>query len=184
MLTWEQLQTRGINGPSLCVLCEGNLEDIHHLFFCCPFSARIFTFFEGKFSCSFPIFSSVHSFLDRWFSCTTSSAPYFFLPLFIFWGIWLTRNFILFENKNPSLSALIARIEDLLNTFPVPMKFHKFRNIRPVPLKCFPCGYFDGASVEYIGGSGYVIFINESHFYSFSMGCGRSSNIRAELLAC
>ena len=27
-------------------------------------------------------------------------------------------------------------------------------------------------------------FINESHFYSFSMGCGRISNTRAELLAC
>ena len=33
ILTWDQLQSRGFNGPSRCVLCEGNLEDIHHLFF-------------------------------------------------------------------------------------------------------------------------------------------------------
>ena len=28
-----------------------------------------------------------------------------------------------------------------------------------------------------------MIFINDSHFFSFSMGCGRSTNTRAELLA-
>ena len=29
-----------------------------------------------------------------------------------------------------------------------------------------------------------MIFINDSHYFSFSMGCGSSSNTRAELLAC
>ena len=29
-----------------------------------------------------------------------------------------------------------------------------------------------------------MIYINDMHFFSFSMGCGRSSNTRAELLAC
>ena len=28
-----------------------------------------------------------------------------------------------------------------------------------------------------------MIFINDSHFFNFSMGCGRSTNTRAELLA-
>ena len=158
---------------------ENNLEDIHHLFFCCPFSIRLYTHFEKKFRCSFPFYSSVHSFLDCWFSSISKSAPYFYLPLFIFWGIWLTRNFSLFENKKPSLSALIARIESLLNTFPVPIKVHKSRIIGPDPIKCFPCGFFDGAAADYIGGSGFVIYINDYHFFSFSMGCGRSSNTRA-----
>ena len=79
---------------------------------------------------------------------------------------------------------MITRIEGLVNTYPVPLQIHKARNIGPEPLKCFPCGFFDGAAAENIGGSGYVIFINDSHFFSFSMGCGRSSNTRAELLAC
>ena len=60
---------------------------------------------------------------------------------------------------------------------------HKSRNPGPAPLKRFPCGYFDGAAAENIGGAGFVIFINDSHFYSFSMGCGSSTNTRAELLA-
>ena len=71
----------------------------------------------------------------------------------------------------------------MINTFPVPLKIHKVLHIGYEPVKYFPCGFFDGAAAESIGGSGFVIFINDSHFYSFSMGCGRSSNTREELLA-
>ena len=184
ILTWEQLQSRGINGPSRCVLCEGNLENIHHLFFSCPFSARIYSHFEVKFNCSFPISSSVHSFLGHWFSRNANYVPYSYLPLFIFWGIWILRNLCIFENKKPAFSSLIAKIDGLVNTYPVPMKIHKTRNIGPEPSKYFPCGFFDGAAAENIGGSSYVIFINDSHYFNFSMGCGSSSNTRAELLAC
>ena len=183
ILTWEQLQSRGFNGPSCCVLCEGNMEDIHHLFFCCPFSVSIFNHFAVKFKCSFPIYSSVHSFLDLWFISTAQSAPFRYLPLFIFWGIWLLRNHCLFESKKLSFSALISRIEGLVISFPVPIIIHKSHNAGPEPLKSFPCGFFDGAAAENIGDSGFVIFINDSHYFSFSMGCGRSTNTRAELLA-
>ena len=50
-------------------------------------------------------------------------------------------------------------------------------------MKFFPCGFFDGAAAEHMGGAGFVIFLNNDHFFSFSMGCGSSSNTRAELLA-
>lgn len=83
----------------------------------------------------------------------------------------------------PSLSALIFRIEGLINTFPVPMTLHKSCNPGPAPIKNFPCGFFDGAAAKKLGGAGFVIFINDSHFFSFSMGCGSGLNTRAELLA-
>ena len=50
-------------------------------------------------------------------------------------------------------------------------------------MKFFPCGFFDGASAEHMGGAGFVIFLNNDNLFSFSMGCGSSSNTRAELLA-
>ena len=180
-LTWDQLQSRGFLGPSRCVLCEDNLEDIHHLFFCCPFSASIFNYFAIKFNCSFLVFNTVHSFLDQWFSSTARSAPFRFLPLFIFWGTWLLRNHCLFENRKPSFSALISRIDGLINTHPVPIISHKPRSPGPAPLKSFPCGYFDGAAAENVGGAGFVIYINDTHFFSFSMGCGSSTNTRVKL---
>ena len=89
----------------------------------------------------------------------------------------------MFESKKPAFSTLIARIDGWVNSYPVPLKIHKTRNIGHKPLKCFPYGFFDGAAAENIGGSGYVIFINDSHFFSFSMGCGSSTNTRAKLLA-
>ena len=84
ILTWDQLQIRGFNGLSCCVLCEGNLEDIHHLFFFCPFTVRILSHFEVNFRCSFPIFITIQSFLDQWFNTSTCADPFRYLPLFIF----------------------------------------------------------------------------------------------------
>ena len=48
--------------------------------------------------------------------------------------------------------------------------------------RCVILGY-NRVAAKNIGGSGFVIFINDSHFYRFSMGCGSSTNTRAELLA-
>ena len=44
-------------------------------------------------------------------------------------------------------------------------------------------GYFDGAASVKAGGAGFVIYLSETHYFCFSMGCGSSSNTRAELLA-
>ena len=68
-------------------------------------------------------------------------------------------------------------------TYPAPVKALKVRDIGTKPRMAFPCGFFDGASAGNIGGSGFVIYLNETHFYSFTMGCGSSTNTRAELLA-
>ena len=65
----------------------------------------------------------------------------------------------------------------------MPLILHKSRNPGPILEKSFPCGFFDGVAAENLGGSGFVIFINDSHHYNFSMGCGISTNTRAELLA-
>ena len=47
----------------------------------------------------------------------------------------------------------------------------------------YPCGFFNGAAAKIIGGSGFVIYLSDTHYFSFSMGCGCSTNTRAELLA-
>ena len=183
ILTWDQLQLRGFQGPSRCVLCGLNSEDIQHLFLECSFSMGIHSYYATRFGFSSPLFKSVSSFLVYWFNHTTFSAHYRYFPLFIFWCIWKLRNRCLFDNGKPIVHALISRIESLLNLYPVPQKKHKLENISLSPLKVFPCGFFDGAAAENIGGVGFVIFLNDVHFFRFSMGCGCSSITRAELLA-
>ena len=34
-----------------------------------------------------------------------------------------------------------------------------------------------------LGGAGFVIHLSENHYFSFTLGCGKSTNTRAELLA-
>lgn len=47
----------------------------------------------------------------------------------------------------------------------------------------YPCGFFDGAAAGNIGGACFVIYLHADYYTSFSLGCGSSSNTRAELLA-
>ena len=183
VLTWDQLQRRGFHGPSRCVLCERNEEDNFHLFLACPFSIRIKAYFEAKFGFSWPVHSSVSSFLAQWYSSFARIASFRYLPIFIFWGLWLLHNCCLFENKKPVVSALISKVEGLLSLYTPPKKIKKIRHIGCKPVKVFPCAFFDGAATKNIGGFGFVIYLNNSHFFSFSLGIGSSTNTRAELLA-
>ena len=105
------------------------------------------------------------------------------MPIFIFWNIWIFCNKCTFENWKLVTPVLISRIENLLTTHPAPSKSIKVRNIGPKPVMAFPCGYFDGAATDNIGGSGFVIYLNEHHFFCFSIGCGHGTNTKVELLA-
>ena len=164
-------------------MCGSNSKDIPHLFLSCPTSLRIFTYFAAKFGFVFPIHDSVCSLLIQWFNSPFCKAAYRYLPIFIFWNIWILRNKCIFENWKPAIPALIIRIEGLLNTYPAPTKSLKIRKISPKPVLTFPRGFFDGATVDNISGSGFVIYLNEQHYFCFSIGSGLGTNTRAELLA-
>ena len=84
ILTWEQLQSRGFHGPSRCILCERNCEDIMHLFLVCPFTVNIFSYFAARYGFSVPPFNSVQSFLAHWLNNTARSTAFRYLPLFAF----------------------------------------------------------------------------------------------------
>ena len=59
----------------------------------------------------------------------------------------------------------------------------KVRHIGDPPAKKFPMDFFDGAATKSIGGAGVCIWINDQYFLSIKLGCGCSTNTRAELLA-
>ena len=80
-------------------------------------------------------------------------------------------------------SLLISSIESCLAIHPVPQYKKSCRQIGPKPVHIFHVGYFDGAAQLHKGGAGFVIFLSENHLLSFSVGCGNSTNTRAELLA-
>ena len=182
ILTWDHLQTRGYYGPSRCVLCEKESEGCGHLFLMCPFVVNIFTHFSICLGFTFSPQRTVHSFLEYWFASTAISDTFRYTPIFIFWYLWLLRNQCVFENCKPLATVLISKIECMLALFLVPQYKKKNRLIGPKPHHVYPVGYFDGAAQRNLGGAGFVIYISETHYYCFSVGCGYCSNTRAELL--
>ena len=65
---------------------------------------------------------------------------------------------------------------------PLAVKVEKTRAIGPNPSMVYPCGFFDGASANYVGGAGYCLPLNESHSFEFALGLGYSTNTKAELV--
>ena len=65
----------------------------------------------------------------------------------------------------------------------MPQLKKKSQQIGPKPIHAFPVGFFDGAAQRNLGGAGFVIYISETHYFCFSVGCGICTNTRAELLA-
>ena len=93
------------------------------------------------------------------------------------------RNGCLFENKMLSFSDIIQQVKALRLLYSVPKQKHKIRNIGPSPQISYPCGFFNVVSADDLGGVGFVLHLSDSHFLGFSLGCGKSTNTRAERLA-
>ena len=74
--------------------------------------------------------------------------------------------------------SIIQQVESLFHFYLVPKLKKKIRCIGTSPF-----GFFDGAIVENLGGAGFVLHLSDSHTLGFCLGCGRSTNTRAKLLA-
>ena len=65
---------------------------------------------------------------------------------------------------------------------PIAKKRKKSRVLGPSPKLDYPCGFFDGASAKNIGGTGFFLYLNESHSFEFVVGVGLCTNTKAELV--
>ena len=78
---------------------------------------------------------------------------------------------------------ILHQVKALCLLYPAPKQKLNIRNIGTSPQISYPCGFFDGAVADDLGGIGFVLHLSDSHFLVFSLGCGTSTNTRAELLA-
>jgi len=94
ILTWDNLQVNGWEGPSICQLCQKDLETVNHLFINCTFTKQVW----------FRIRSGLNILKD-WEGNTITGCYAKWLkeypdhttfPALISWNVWLERNKVIF----------------------------------------------------------------------------------------
>jgi hypothetical protein len=90
ILTWDNLQGRGWEGPNICYLCLKEPESINHLLVNCPFTQKVWQRIIGGLKMR-TIWGgpSLNDCFDSWIK---KEPTYQILPCFICWNIWLERN--------------------------------------------------------------------------------------------
>ena len=72
-----------------------------------------------------------------------------------------------------SILSIIQQIGYLSQMYGPPVKKRKkTRVLGPGPNLVYPCGFFDGALANNIGGVSICLYLNETHSFEFAMGTG------------
>ena len=169
-------------GPNRCYVCNEEAETVDHLFVGCLFLKKMILGLNSLFKVHF--LWNAPTFMENISNWVSKAGDFRYLPLFLTWNIWKARNCMLFEDRRPLIAALLHVILDEVNTHKPVMKYrNKIRNIGKPPVSKYPGFFFDGATAKGIGGAGFCIWLNDHHLFDFKLGCGSSTNTRAELLA-
>jgi ribonuclease HI len=184
ILTWENLYKRGILGPSRCVLCGTQEENLKHLFVDCIFTKNIWatillelkidSVWEGE---------QVDVCCENWIKKKENCKE---VPGFICWEVWKHKNLAIFEDHPINRVTVCNRILQDLGEV-TGSKCTKVSRIERSPFLVgdWPVGFFDGASQERGTkcGAGAVIKCPVLGTFRIKMNCGSGTNTRGELLA-
>jgi hypothetical protein len=100
ILTWENLVKRGFLGPSRCVLCGNNEENVSHLFVECSFTKDIWSTIQKELKLeSAWEGGKIVDCLQNWIRKRENWKE---IPCFICWEVWKHRNLVIFEDRPPN----------------------------------------------------------------------------------
>ena len=147
----------------------------------CAVTKCIFAAMGNLRHCKKPISNaSLADFLVSWASL---NSHHHYTPFFVFWCVWNARNKVIFEEKRISPGVLTCKVSQLILRFPVLERRIKIWIIGPAPVLAYPIDFFNGAATKEMGGARVYIEISHVHSFHIKLGCGPSTNMRAELLA-
>ena len=96
--------------------------------------------------------------MENWFK---REKEYLYLPFFIIWNLWLTKNDLTFEDKSLDMRLLYHGIVDQLCTYLVIIKREsKCKCIGMALVLAYPSGFFNGAATNMNGGDGIHLLIS------------------------
>jgi hypothetical protein len=182
ILTWENLQRRGHQGPGICVLCHQDSESTLHLMMECRFSQHVWTETLAAHKLNFGWYGlNLQNIFKDW--CLRHPLCHM-IPSIVCWKIWLERNSPLFEEDRASTASVIHTIMGWLGrTKEINQPSIKSKN-PPLLKNGRPLGWFDGVAQR--GGqicrAGGVIRVNNHTKYKWMLNCGPGTNTREELL--
>ena len=100
------------------------------------------------------------------------------------WNIWITRNKYIFKDRRPVAKSVIYNILEQLQAHTVnalPKHNRRLNGLEQVYV--YPISFFDGASMNKIGGTSIHLMISKDYYFCLKMGYGQSTNTREELLS-
>ena len=96
--TSDNLTKKGWTGPNRCCLYRNSDESVNHLFVGFPFTRETINILCSKFHVS--LVWNNPSFLENRFK---RKRECLYLPFFLIWNLWISRNCYLFEDKPPAV---------------------------------------------------------------------------------
>ncbi len=105
ILTADLLAKKGWHRPSICLLCCGNVEDLEHLFFRCPYARIVWSrILHGEQRVLLDLLNPPGELATRWRRARSSltGRAKDFVDLCIAatcWELWMERNQRLFNNR-------------------------------------------------------------------------------------
>lgn len=109
-LTWDNLQHRRIQEPSLCMMCKNKDETIEHLFNTCKLAKDISQNNEMIFKQSDRDNTSINENIHKWrkggFKSEVMNHAWRFSMAFMLWGIWKERNHRIFRGEERNIAQI------------------------------------------------------------------------------
>jgi len=107
ILTWDNLKTRGWEGPSRCHLCNQDTKNINHLFIHCSFTKSVWErLVAGQ---SFKNCWEGNTLSDCFKNWVEEKSVPSLIVAHICCFIWLERNSTIFEETKPFIHSMIYK---------------------------------------------------------------------------
>lgn len=181
-LLWDTLQRKGWEGPSICQLCTSEAKTVLHLFVKCPFTRQVWdrikieqkinSVWEGN---------SLATCYEYW---AKTERNFLTLSSLVCWFVSRERNKSVFENGNPSVSAVVYKTLVLVATSTIALKVAIPKKVKIHLRGGTLAGWFDGAAqsngLQIVAGG--ILRITENSYYTWTFNCGQGTNTRVALL--
>lgn len=104
ILTWENLQKRGFTGPSQCIICRKDREDMAHLLDACPLASMLWDQGAQRFCRLDRVCGSPQATIRSWhpnpFQNPILNRLWLLFSGFLMWLVWKERNAQIFKGNH------------------------------------------------------------------------------------